>query len=103
MEQVIPDQKIKVAAGGLGNVAGLYVERLPCKGKFVFAKVSGINYQNFEPSQPILFSDGTEVDVSTCMHSDNNLEFVAVEHPMFMARTKANIYPDGRTPEQVRA
>ena len=33
LEHVVPALKLKISAGGLGNVAGLYVERLPCPGK----------------------------------------------------------------------
>ena len=32
LEHVVPALKMKISAGGLGNVAGLYVERLPCPG-----------------------------------------------------------------------
>eukprot|EP00966_Prymnesium_polylepis_P200661 4649722-Prymnesium_polylepis.1 len=44
LEHVVPPLGIKVSAGGLGNVAGLYVDHLPVDGKFVFAMISGVDY-----------------------------------------------------------
>ena len=85
LEHVVPALKLKISAGGLGNVAGLYVERLPCPGKFVFAKVSPINgvpdYSSFTPVEPILLDDGAtiikvharaHVHVHTPTHANNS-------------------------------
>ena len=31
--------------------------------------------------------------------NDSNVEYLAMSHPLFLERTKANIYPDGRKPQ----
>ena len=125
LEHVIIDETgavlTKVSAGGLGNVAGLYVERLPCPGKFVFAKVrlheqnvvdahlslivsvyakvSGADYSMFTTNDTPLFLP-EEVTISTYLPPGTAVEFVAMDHAMFNARTKQNIYPDGRKPQE---
>ena len=72
------------------------------RGKFVFARVGGIEYgPNWTPGQPIVFSDGEHVEVDRL--SEGRVEFLALSHPLFLARTKASIYPDGRQPEHFLA
>eukprot|EP00966_Prymnesium_polylepis_P059939 1390220-Prymnesium_polylepis.1 len=48
LEHWVPPLNLKIVAGGLGNVAQLYVERLPVDGKFVFAMLSGPDYSAFK-------------------------------------------------------
>ena len=102
LEHAVPSQGIRVVAGGLGNVAALYVERLPCRGKFVFARVGGVEYgPNWTPGQPIVFLDGDRVEVTTLI--EGRVEFVALAHPLFLGRTRTCIYPDARQPEHFLA
>ena len=98
LEHVIPTLGIKVSAGGLGNVAGLYVEHLPVQGKFVFAMITGPDYSEFQDAGfAIELEDEDErCEVLTYKPDGGRVEFVALRHPMFTARTKTEIYPDGR-------
>lgn len=63
LEHVIPSEGVRVVAGGLGNVCALYVEKLPCRGKFVFARVGGVDYgSNWKKQRSIIFRNEAGVE-----------------------------------------
>ena len=99
LEHVVIPLKIKVVAGGLGNVAEFYTEKLPVKGYFVFPMLEGPDYSAFHRHEwDVVFRKET-VEVYAYTAPGSNCTFLGLKHPMFMARTKANIYPDGRAPQ----
>jgi hypothetical protein len=96
LEHHIPALGIKVSAGGLGNVVGLYVEHLPVDGKFVFAMVNGVDYSAFAVADFAIALDDVQIEVLTYTPEGGRVQFVALRHPIFTVRTTTEIYPDGR-------
>ena len=105
LEHVIPGTSppIKVSAGGLGNVCKFYTEKLPCRGKFVFAMITGPDYSCFSKADWIVDLGDAQLDVYTLRIPEGqpgcDVEYIGLACNMFLARTAANIYPDGRHPQ----
>ena len=99
LEHVVPAAGIKVTAGGLGKVVALYVTKPVMSLISVFPKVSGVDYSAFVDDPESLQTRSGEIGVATLYDDESKVTFVALDHPVFAARTKEAVYPSGEDPD----
>ena len=95
LEYEIIDWKLKVKIGGLGVMSSLMGKSMTDVDLiWVIPKVKDLEYPPGDPADPIeviIFGEPYLIEVET--HMLNNITYVILDSPVFLAQTKADPYP----------